>query len=105
MLIVTTESVPGREIHTVIGEVIGVTARQNNPFTEGLRQLNGMSVSEKAPALLRWRWDAISEMAKEAARLGADAIVGMKFDNRHITEAWSEICAYGTAVRLSDWPD
>jgi uncharacterized protein YbjQ (UPF0145 family) len=102
MLIVTTESIPGRRIGSVIGEVIGVTARQNNPFTEGLRQLDGQSIAQKAPSLLRWRWDAIGEMAAEASRLGADAIVGMKFDNRQITGAWSEICAYGTAVRLAD---
>jgi uncharacterized protein YbjQ (UPF0145 family) len=102
VLIVTTELIPGRTIRYVIGEVIGVTARMNNVFTEGLRELNGASSSHKSPSLLRWRWDAISEMAAEANRLGADAIIGMKFDNRQITGQWSEICAYGTAVRLAD---
>jgi uncharacterized protein YbjQ (UPF0145 family) len=101
MLIVTTEAIPGRQIRSVIGEVIGVTARLNNVFTEGLRHVDGQSTVHKNPNLLRWRWEAISEMAAEASRLGADAIVGMKFDNRRITDAWSEICAYGTAVRLT----
>ena len=39
-------------------------------------------------------------MAAEALRRGADAVIGMKFDNRPITDSWTEICAYGTAVRL-----
>ena len=100
MLIVTTESIPGRNIRFVIGEVIGVTARMNNAFTEGLRHLDGQSTPQRSPALLRWRWEAVAEMVAEAVRLGADAIIGMKFDNRRITDTWSEICAYGTAVKL-----
>lgn len=100
MLIVTTESIPGRNIRFVIGEVIGVTARMNNAFTEGVRHLDGQSTPQRSPALIRWRWEAIGEMVAEAVRLGADAIIGMKFDNRQINNSWSEICAYGTAVKL-----
>ena len=91
MLIVTTETIPGRTIRSVIGEVMGVTARSNNPFTEGLKQLNGEANPNRTPALLRWRQEAISEMAAEAGRRGADAIIGMKFDNRQITGSWTEI--------------
>lgn len=101
MLIVTTESIPGRPIRTVIGEVIGVTARNTNPFIEGIRQLDGVKRSP-APSLIRWRREAIEQMVAEAKKLGADAVIGMKFDNRQITPAWSEICAYGTAVILSE---
>ena len=104
MLIVTTESIPGRQIGAVIGEVMGVTARSNNPYTEGLKQLNGDANPRRAPALLRWRQEAITEMAAEARRRGADAIIGMKFDTRQITGSWTEICAYGTAVRLAPTP-
>ena len=50
MLIVTTESIPGRNIRFVIGEVIGVTARMNNAFTEGVRHLDG-----RAPRNVRRR--------------------------------------------------
>ncbi len=99
MLVVTTEVVPGRPIGYVIGEVMGVTARATNPFTEGLKTLDGRSKTP-APSLLRWRREAIAEMIAEAKRLGADAVVGMKFDHRQITDSWMEICAYGTAVRF-----
>lgn len=100
MLIVTTESIPGHEIAEVIGEVMGVTARSNNPFLEGIKQLNGAANPRRTPTLLRWRQEAIAELATEATRRGADAVIGMKFDNRPITAHWTEICAYGTAVRL-----
>jgi uncharacterized protein YbjQ (UPF0145 family) len=104
MIIVTTETIPGRQIGSVIGEVIGVTARSNNPFMEGLKQLNGEANPRRTPALLKWRQEAINEMATAAMRRGADAIIGMKFDNRQITGSWTEICAYGTAVRLVRMP-
>jgi uncharacterized protein YbjQ (UPF0145 family) len=100
MLIVTTETIPGRHISRVIGEVMGVTARPTNPFTEGFKNTDGRS-SPPQPFLVKWRKDAIAELISEAKKLGADAVIGMKFDTRQVTASWSEICAYGTAVRLS----
>lgn len=100
MIVVTTETIPGLAISHVVGEVMGVTARAANAYTEGLKGLSGKSSKMPAAALARWRRDAIREMIAEADRHGADAIIGMKFDTRQITPGWSEICAYGTAVRL-----
>jgi uncharacterized protein YbjQ (UPF0145 family) len=101
MIVVTTEAIPGRSICQVIGEVMGVTARAANVYTEGVKSLTGPPQAV-APSLVRWRRDAIREMIAEARKLGADAVIGMKFDTRQITVSWSEICAYGTAVRLRD---
>lgn len=100
MLIVTTDEVPGRRIDTVIGEVVGLTARTLNPFSEGIKRVDGRATSQMVPSLLRWRRDAIANLAAEAELLGADAVIGMKFDNRILSSAWTEICAYGTAVLL-----
>jgi uncharacterized protein YbjQ (UPF0145 family) len=100
MLIVTTDEVPGRAIDTVIGEVVGLTARTLNPFSEGIKRVDGLPTNEMIPSLLRWRRDAIANLAAEADLLGADAVIGMKFDNRILSSAWTEICAYGTAVLL-----
>jgi uncharacterized protein YbjQ (UPF0145 family) len=100
MLIVTTDEVPGRRIDTVIGEVVGLTARTLNPFSEGIKRVDGFPTKEMVPSLLRWRRDAIANLAAEAEMLGADAVIGMKFDNRILSSAWTEICAYGTAVLL-----
>jgi uncharacterized protein YbjQ (UPF0145 family) len=105
MLVVTTDEVPGYRIRGVLGEVVGVTARTHNPFSEGVKGMDGRSNPQLGIALLRWREDAVRKMVEAAAAMGANAIVGMRFDNRWITTLWSEICAYGTAVQVSLIPE
>ena len=105
MLVVTTDVVPGYRIRSVLGEVVGVTARTHNPFSEGVKGMDGRSNPQLGIALLRWREDAVRKMVEAAAAMGANAIVGMRFDNRWITTLWSEICAYGTAVQVTLMPE
>jgi uncharacterized protein YbjQ (UPF0145 family) len=67
-------------------------------FLEGIKVRSG-EMSPKMPQLLRkWRQDAIARMVAEAYELGANAVVGVRFDHRAVGSAWTEICAYGTAV-------
>ncbi len=40
-------------------------------------------------------------MIEEAEAKGANAIVAMRFDTSEMGETWTEICAYGTAVRIN----
>ena len=40
----------------------------------------------------------MARLGEEALRIGANAVVGMRFDSRDCGEMWMEICAYGTAV-------
>ncbi len=101
MLVVTTDDVPGYHVRAVLGEVVGVTARSHNPFSEGVKGMDGKPNPQLGIALLRWREDAVGKMIEAAAAMGANAIVGMRFDNRWITQLVSEICAYGTAVQVS----
>jgi uncharacterized protein YbjQ (UPF0145 family) len=100
MLIVTTESIPGYEIQAVLGEVHGVKVRARNVYAEGIKRLDGVSNPGRDAALSHSRDEAIAEMGRLAATRGANAVVGMRFDHRDITSAWTEICAYGTAVYL-----
>jgi uncharacterized protein YbjQ (UPF0145 family) len=98
MMAVTIESLPGYEIKRVFGEVLGTTARTQNAFTEGIK-INSGAVSPRMPQVLRkWREDAIARMVEEAYQLGANAVVGLRFDHRTVGAGWTEICAYGTAV-------
>lgn len=98
MLVVTIDTLPGYEIRKVLGQVMGVTARTHNPYSEGVKALNGLQNPQMVGALRYWREEAVQKMVEEAQRRGANAIVGMRFDNREITDYWAEICAYGTAV-------
>jgi uncharacterized protein YbjQ (UPF0145 family) len=100
VLVVTTEAVPGYQVTSVIGQVVGSIARLSNAFTEGIRTMDGQLNPRRSQDLAQWRRDAVNEMIEDARRQGANAVVGMRFDNRGISTAWAEICAYGTAVRV-----
>ena len=75
-----------------------MTASTRNPFAAGFRSTNGGEGVEMAHVLVQTRARAIAQMIYAAHRRGANAIIGMRFDNRDITGSWVEICAYGTAV-------
>jgi len=98
MLVVTIDQIPGFRIQEIIGEVLGVTARPRNAYTEGVKSLNGGLDPSSALALVRTRELAVAQMLQRAYQRGANAVVGMRFDHRTISESWTEICAYGTAV-------
>jgi uncharacterized protein YbjQ (UPF0145 family) len=101
MMVVTTEGIPGYEVRAVIGEVVGVTARTFNPFIEGVKSLNGRLNPQLVRLLAQIRQEAVAHMVDAAERRGANAIIGMRFDNRDVTSAWREVCAYGTAVLVA----
>ena len=95
--VVTMETVPGREISAVLGDVVGVVARTRElrPDLRGLNPLDGYVVM-----LTDSRQDAVARMVEMAVAAGADAVVGLKFDCSEITQSLSEVAAYGTAVKL-----
>ena len=98
MLVVTTETIAGYQVEQVLGEVIGVSRRSRNPFREGVRTLPGDVEPDVLRLLIQYRRDAIAAMVEQASRRGANAVAGMRFDHRSISDMWEEICAYGTAV-------
>jgi uncharacterized protein YbjQ (UPF0145 family) len=95
--VVTMEIVPGREIASVVGDVVGVVARTRElrPDLRGGNPMDGYVVM-----LTDSRQDAVSRMVEMAVAAGADAIVGLRFDCSEITQSLSEVAAYGTAVQL-----
>jgi uncharacterized protein YbjQ (UPF0145 family) len=97
LTVVTMEAVPGREISSVVGDVVGVVARTRElrPDLRGLNPLDGYVVM-----LTDSRQDAVARMVEMAVAAGADAVVGLKFDCSEITQSLSEVAAYGTAVKL-----
>ncbi len=95
--VVTMETVPGRDISGVIGDVVGVVARTRElrPDLRGGNPVDGYVVM-----LTDSRQDAVARMVEMAVGAGADAIVGLRFDCSEITQSLSEVAAYGTAVTL-----
>lgn len=95
--VVTMESLPGREIVEVIGDVVGVVARSRELPPE-LR--SGNLQDNYATMLTDSRQTAVTKMVAMAEAAGADAVLGLKFDCSEITQSMSEVAAYGTAVKL-----
>ena len=103
MIVCTTEGVAGREVGEVLGLVRGSTVRAKHlgsDIVAGLRNLVGGEVKEYAALLTGAREQALDRMTAEARALGADAVVAVRLETSTITQAASEVLAYGTAVRL-----
>ena len=102
MLITTMNDIPGYAIDEVYGEVFGLTARSRNigsQFGAGLKSLLGGELKGMTKALVDSRAEVTQRMVDEAELKGANAIVAMRFDTSEMGPNWTEICAYGTAVR------
>jgi uncharacterized protein YbjQ (UPF0145 family) len=102
MLITTANDLPGYEVTETLGEVFGLTVRSRNLGSQvgaGLKSILGGELKGMTKALVDSRLQVIERMVEEATTKGADAIVAMRFDTSEMGGNWTEICAYGTAVR------
>ncbi|APZ43428.1 YbjQ family protein [Acidihalobacter ferrooxydans] len=103
MLIVTTENVPGHTVVEVKGQVFGVVVRSRGlggNLMAGLRSVVGGEIHEYTQMLEEARRHALDRLTQNAAAMGANAVVMMRFDSAEIGQNMSEIVAYGTAVVL-----
>lgn len=103
MLFVTTESIIGKEITESLGTVRGSTVRARNigrDFFAGLKNIIGGEISEYTQLLADSREQALNRMLDDANKLGADAVVNVRFTTSNVMEGAAEILAYGTAVKL-----
>ncbi|MBO4836202.1 MAG: YbjQ family protein [Clostridia bacterium] len=101
MLIVTTETVCGREVEA-LGLVKGSTVQTVNAFRDigaGLKTLVGGELKKYNEMMDNARKIATDRMVEEAAGLGADAVVGVRYATSAIMQSAAEVMAYGTAVR------
>jgi uncharacterized protein YbjQ (UPF0145 family) len=103
MLIATTNDAPGYEIQEVVGEVFGLTVRSRNigfQIGASLKSLVGGELAGMTKMLAQGREQAIERLVAEAEAMGANAVLAMRFDTSELGSTWTEICAYGTAVRV-----
>ncbi|HLX89426.1 MAG TPA: YbjQ family protein [Acidimicrobiales bacterium] len=103
MLISTMNDIPGYEVTEVLGEVFGLTVRARNvgsQFGAALKSLAGGELKGMTKNLVASRHEVIERMVEEAAAKGADAVLAMRFDTSDMGGNWTEICAYGTAIKV-----
>jgi uncharacterized protein YbjQ (UPF0145 family) len=102
-VVTTAFDVPGRRVAAVLGIVFGITVRTGDigsKLAAGLRGWTGGEIPEYTQVAHAIRAEALARLVSEAKRLGADAVVGMRFDSSELGPANTEVFAYGTAVRL-----
>lgn len=103
MIIVNTETVPGKRIANTLGLVQGNTIRAKHfgrDIAAGLKNLVGGELTGYTELLTEARREAVERMIAQANQLGADAIVNVRFTTSAVTQGAAELYAYGTAVQL-----
>jgi len=102
MIISTMNELPGYEIEEVFGEVFGLTVRSRNIGSQlgaAFKSLAGGELKGMTKMLADGREHATERLVEEAEAKGANAIIAFRFDTSELGSTWTEICAYGTAVR------
>jgi uncharacterized protein YbjQ (UPF0145 family) len=102
---VTTDAIPGRDITATVGLVRGNTIRARHlgkDIFAVLKNIVGGEISEYTKLMGESREQALDRLRDGAVRVGADAVVGLRFTTSMITQGASEILAYGTGVKLAD---
>jgi uncharacterized protein YbjQ (UPF0145 family) len=103
MILVNTETIPGRTIREVKGLVQGNTIRAKHvgrDLAAGLKNLVGGELRGYTELLTEARRQAIQRMIGQAEQLGANAIVNVRFTTSAVTQGAAELYAYGTAVLI-----
>lgn len=103
MVIVTTENIAGKTIKETLGVVKGQVVQSKHmgsDFMAGLKTMVGGEIKGYTDMLNKARTIATDRMIEEAEKLGADAIVGVRYGSSSVMAGASEMLAYGTAVKL-----
>jgi uncharacterized protein YbjQ (UPF0145 family) len=97
----TTFEIPGYNIVRGLGVVRGVTVRSRGfvgQFAAGLRTIAGGKIHEYVSLCEETRGEAFDLMVQHAEKIGANAIIGVRYDATELAENMTEVLAYGTAV-------
>ncbi len=107
MIVVTTHDLPGYRVVQVHGLVRGNTIRARHlgkDITAVLRNVAGGEITEYTKMLAEAREQAIDRMLEEAESLGANAVVGVRFQTSMVQSGAAEMLCYGTAVTVESSP-
>ncbi len=100
-LVTTAFELPGHQIVSNLGVVRGIVVRSRSVIGSigaSLQTIVGGNITIFAEMCEQARADAYRIMLEHAAEIGANAIIGMRYDANEIMEGVTEVLAYGTAV-------
>jgi len=102
MKLLSINYIPGKEIEA-LGMVKGTIVQSKNigrDFMAGMKGIVGGEITEYTQMLNEARQLAIKRMVDEAEKLGADAVIDVKYGSSQIMQSAAEVIAYGTAVKI-----
>jgi uncharacterized protein YbjQ (UPF0145 family) len=104
MIVTTGNSVEGREVGEYLGVVRGIVVRATGigrGFIGGLKSIAVGNIEEFSVVCEEARREAFNRMVQHALEVGADAVIGMRYDATEFGQGGTtEVLAYGTAVKL-----
>ncbi len=103
-MISTTFEIAGHPVSRNLGMVRGITVRSRSVvgnFVGGIQSLFGGNITVYTSLCERARSDAFALMCQHADALGANAIVGVRYDANEVMDGITEVLCYGTAVVVS----
>ncbi len=103
MIISTMNELPGYVVDEVLGEAFGLTVRSRNlgsTIGAAFKAMVGGELKGMTKMLQDGRKHATERLVEEAEGKGANAILAFRFDTSELGSTWTEICAYGTAVKV-----
>jgi uncharacterized protein YbjQ (UPF0145 family) len=101
--VTTAFELPGYRIVENLGIVRGIVVRSRSILGNigaGLQTLVGGNITLYTELCEKARGDAFDVMIEHAAAVGANAIIGMRYDANEVTAGVTEVLAYGTAVKV-----
>jgi uncharacterized protein YbjQ (UPF0145 family) len=104
-MITSAFELPEHRIVKNLGIVRGITVRSRSVvgnFLGGIQTLFGGNITIYTQLCEQARMEAFSLMCRDADKLGANAIIGMRYDATELMPGLTEVLCYGTAVRVSD---
>ena len=105
MLVATIHEIPGRPIRKVIGIARGTTIRARHvgrAILAWFRGLAGGEIPEYTKVIAEAREQAYNRMVEDARKMGANAILGVRYSSTEVMKGAAEIVIYGTAVVLEE---
>ena len=104
MIISTAPFIAGYRVTETKGQVFGLVVRSRGlggNLMAGLRSIAGGEIHEYTSLLEDTRRQAIDRMVQNAAMVGGNAVISMRFDSSEMASTMTEIVAYGTAVVIA----
>jgi len=105
MIITTTETIRGKKVVRTLGLVRGNTIRARHigrDIMAVMRNIVGGEIHDYTKLLAEAREQSLDRMSAEAQRLGANAVVQVRFATSVLMGGAAELLAYGTAVVVED---